>query len=106
MHSTGRSRPEGVAARLDSSCDDVSGSGRRGPRRDRGGEDGRRVRTHRRGLADCPGRRVPIEWAGDIYCLVLHHCNRVADLPRMRAWTQSMERWCENSADRGVRRGM
>ena len=24
---------------------------------------------------------LPIEWAGDIYCLVLHHCNRVADLP-------------------------
>ena len=41
---------------------------------------------------------IPIEWAGDIYCLVLHHCNRVADLPRMRAWTQSMERWCENFA--------
>ncbi|GFG50704.1 helix-turn-helix transcriptional regulator [Mycolicibacterium agri] len=40
----------------------------------------------------------PIEWAGDIYCLVLHHCNRLADLPRMRAWTQSMERWCENVA--------
>ena len=41
---------------------------------------------------------IPIEWAGDIYCLVLHHCNRLADLPRMRAWTQSMERWCENFA--------
>ena len=41
---------------------------------------------------------LPIEWAGDIYCLVLHHCNRVADLPRMRAWTQSMERWCDNFA--------
>ena len=24
---------------------------------------------------------IPIEWAGDIYCLVLHHCNRLADLP-------------------------
>ncbi|HEV7422223.1 MAG TPA: LuxR C-terminal-related transcriptional regulator [Mycobacterium sp.] len=41
---------------------------------------------------------VPIEWAGDIYCLVLHHCNRVADLPRMRAWTESMQRWCEEFA--------
>ncbi len=40
---------------------------------------------------------IPVEWAGDIYCLVLHHCNRVADFPRMRAWTQSMERWCEDS---------
>ena len=37
---------------------------------------------------------VPIEWAGDIYCMVLHHCYKLADLPRMRAWTQSMERWC------------
>lgn len=41
---------------------------------------------------------IPVEWVGDIYCLVLHHCNRVGDLPRMRAWTQSMERWCENFA--------
>ena len=40
---------------------------------------------------------IPVEWAGDIYCLVLHHCNRVADFPRMRAWTQSMQRWCEDS---------
>lgn len=40
---------------------------------------------------------VPLEWAGDIYCLVLHHCHRLADLPRMRAWTQSMARWCEDS---------
>ncbi|MDZ7882600.1 MAG: LuxR C-terminal-related transcriptional regulator [Mycobacterium sp.] len=38
--------------------------------------------------------QVPIEWAGDIYCIVLHHCHKLADLPRMRAWTQSMEQWC------------
>jgi DNA-binding NarL/FixJ family response regulator len=43
---------------------------------------------------------IPVEWAGDIYCLVLHHCNRVADFPRMRAWTQSMQRWCEDSGAR------
>lgn len=42
---------------------------------------------------------VPLEWAGDIYCIVLHHCHRLADLPRMRAWTQSMERWCDDFAD-------
>lgn len=41
--------------------------------------------------------QVPIEWAGDIYCIVLHHCHRVADLPRMRAWTRSMEQWCDIS---------
>jgi len=38
--------------------------------------------------------QVPIEWAGDIYCIVLHHCHKLADLPRMRSWTQSMEQWC------------
>ncbi|OBA97729.1 helix-turn-helix transcriptional regulator [Mycobacteriaceae bacterium 1482268.1] len=41
---------------------------------------------------------VPLEWAGDIYCLVLHHCHRVADLQRMHAWTLSMKRWCEDVA--------
>lgn len=40
---------------------------------------------------------VPIDWAGDIYCIVLHVCHKVADLPRMRAWVHSMERWCEAS---------
>ncbi len=38
--------------------------------------------------------QVPVEWAGDIYCIVLYHCHRLADLPRMRAWTESMTRWC------------
>ena len=42
--------------------------------------------------------QVPLEWAGDIYCIVLHHCHRLADMPRMRAWTQSMERWCNDFA--------
>jgi hypothetical protein len=41
---------------------------------------------------------IPVEWAGDIYCLVLHQCNRLADQPRMRAWTQSMTRWSEDIA--------
>lgn len=42
--------------------------------------------------------QVPIDWAGDIYFVVLNQCHRVADLPRMRAWTQSMERWCNDFA--------
>lgn len=42
--------------------------------------------------------QVPIDWAGDIYCVVLNQCHRLADLPRMRAWTQSMERWCNEFA--------
>lgn len=42
--------------------------------------------------------QVPIDWAGDIYCVVLNECHRLADLPRMRAWTQSMQRWCADFA--------
>jgi DNA-binding NarL/FixJ family response regulator len=42
--------------------------------------------------------QVPIDWAADIYCVVLNQCYRLADLPRMRAWTQSMERWCNDFA--------
>jgi DNA-binding NarL/FixJ family response regulator len=42
--------------------------------------------------------QVPVDWAGDIYCVVLNQCHRLADLPRMRAWTQSMERWCNDFA--------
>jgi len=38
---------------------------------------------------------VRVEWAGDIYCVVLNLCHKLADLPRMRAWTDSMERWCD-----------
>jgi DNA-binding CsgD family transcriptional regulator len=41
---------------------------------------------------------LPVEWAGDIYCLILHHCHRLADVQRMRAWTQSMRQWCDEIA--------
>jgi DNA-binding NarL/FixJ family response regulator len=42
--------------------------------------------------------QVPLDWAGDIYCVVLNQFHYLADLPRMRAWTQSMERWCADFA--------
>jgi DNA-binding NarL/FixJ family response regulator len=41
---------------------------------------------------------VPLDWAGDIYCLLLNQCHRLADFPRMHALTQSMERWCADFA--------
>ncbi len=41
---------------------------------------------------------LPIDWAGDIYCVVLTQCHRLGDLPRMREWTRSMERWCADFA--------
>lgn len=42
--------------------------------------------------------QLPVDWAGDIFCVVLNQCHQLADLPRMRAWTQSMERWCNDIA--------
>ncbi|WP_026549178.1 LuxR family transcriptional regulator [Arthrobacter sp. Br18] len=38
--------------------------------------------------------RIPLEWAGDIYCTVIHVCHELADVDRMRAWTEATERWC------------
>lgn len=38
--------------------------------------------------------QLPPEWAGDIYCTVMHICHTLADLPRMRAWTDATEQWC------------
>lgn len=32
-------------------------------------------------------------WAGDIYCAVIHLCEGVRDLARMRAWTDSLSTW-------------
>jgi len=37
---------------------------------------------------------VRAEWAGDIYCVVLNLCHKLADQPRMRSWTEAMHRWC------------
>ena len=51
--------------------------------------------------------QVPLDWAGDIYCVVLNQCHQLADLPRMHAWTQSMERWCADfAASRHLRRSL
>ncbi len=38
---------------------------------------------------------LPPEWAGEIYCIVIHACYDVNDLHRMRAWTHATEQWCE-----------
>lgn len=40
------------------------------------------------------GRLGP-EWAGEVYCTVIHACHELGDLDRMRAWTRATEQWCE-----------
>jgi DNA-binding NarL/FixJ family response regulator len=39
--------------------------------------------------------QMPAEWAGDVYCTVIHTCHNLGDLSRMRAWTAATEQWCE-----------
>lgn len=39
--------------------------------------------------------RLPIEWAGDAYRVVLGSGPRWADDQHVAAWTQSLARWCE-----------
>ncbi|WP_069385289.1 helix-turn-helix transcriptional regulator [Cellulosimicrobium cellulans] len=39
--------------------------------------------------------RLDPEWAGEVYCTVIHACHQLGDLERMRAWTQATEQWCE-----------
>ncbi len=38
------------------------------------------------------GRIDPL-WSGDIYCTVIHQCDVLGDLTRMRDWTEALYRW-------------
>ena len=39
--------------------------------------------------------QVPVDWAGDIYCAVIHECYRLGDMNRMKTWTNAMDKWRE-----------
>jgi hypothetical protein len=39
--------------------------------------------------------RVPLEWGGDAYRLALWTGERRGDVARVRAWIDSMQRWCD-----------
>ena len=54
----------------------------------------------REGFADLDEAMLPVlagnldpMWSGDLYCTVIHLCDELGDLARMRAWTASMARW-------------
>lgn len=40
--------------------------------------------------------RLPPEWAGNIYCLLMAVCHDLADVARARRWTSATEQWCDN----------
>lgn len=60
-------------------------------------------RGHTRdGFADLDQAMLPVVagqvdalWSGDLYCTVIHLCDELGDLARMRAWTEGMTRWAE-----------
>lgn len=61
----------------------------------------RRGRTAE-GFADLDEAMLPVlaghvdpMWSGDLYCTVVHLCDELGDLARMRAWTASMARWSQ-----------
>ncbi len=43
--------------------------------------------------------RVEALWAGDIYCTTIHLCEGLADLARMRDWTEALARWASPLSD-------
>lgn len=52
------------------------------------------------GFADLDEAMLPVMaggvdplWAGDFFCTVIHLCDELGDLARMRAWTSAMARW-------------
>ena len=52
------------------------------------------------GFADLDEAMLPVLagqvdplWSGDIYCTVIHLCDDLADLERMRAWTGALANW-------------
>ena len=56
-----------------------------------------RRRTRLRRAAHCPSvesGEVRLEWAGDVYGLLLHMSRALSDPSKMREWTESMVRWC------------
>lgn len=61
----------------------------------------RRGRT-RDGFADLDEAMLPVLagqvdplWSGDLYCTVIHLCDELGDLARMRTWTEGMARWSQ-----------
>lgn len=39
------------------------------------------------------GGQVDARWGGDVFCTVIHLCEALGDLARMRAWTDALNAW-------------
>lgn len=50
--------------------------------------------------------RLPAEWAGDIYCTVIHVSHELADFRRMEEWTRATEQWCRQFGSEAIYTGI
>lgn len=50
--------------------------------------------------------RLPAEWAGDVYCTVIHVCHELADFRRMEDWTRATEQWCHQFGNEAIYTGI
>lgn len=53
------------------------------------------------GMAELDEAMLPVfagevspDWAGNVYCQMMALCHELGDVRRMRAWTDTTERWC------------
>lgn len=49
---------------------------------------------------------LPAEWAGDIYCTVMHVCHQLAEYRRMDEWTRATENWCRTLGSDAIYAGI
>ncbi|MCP2635984.1 LuxR C-terminal-related transcriptional regulator [Microbacterium sp. HD4P20] len=49
---------------------------------------------------------ISAEWAGDIYCTIIHVCHELADFRRMEDWTRATETWCSQFGSDAIYTGI
>ncbi|PVG84342.1 helix-turn-helix transcriptional regulator [Nocardioides gansuensis] len=71
------------------------------------------LRGELRGFDDLDQAMLPVisghvdaMWGGDIYCTVIHLCEELGDLPRMRAWTDALAHWARPLSETFVYAGV
>ena len=49
---------------------------------------------------------IAAEWAGDVYCTIIHVCHELADFRRMEDWTRATETWCSQFGSEAIYTGI
>ncbi|WP_137845512.1 helix-turn-helix transcriptional regulator [Microbacterium sp. 2FI] len=49
---------------------------------------------------------IEAEWAGDIYCTIIHVSHELADFRRMEDWTRATETWCRQFGSEAIYTGI